>query len=168
VRHTASNGTTNGEFWRSSSNIYTYTEDRIPMTLTHELGHWIDYRGFRGIPGSTPTDYRSPLFASHSPLFKNFIKIAKNTEKLKEVLIAPLTRKAKNYLRSNHEIFARAYSQYIAIKSKNPDMIADLRRRQGAVVMGKAYPDQWEDDDFVPIYNELETIFKQIGWLKTI
>jgi hypothetical protein len=168
VRHTASRGTTNGEFWRSSSNIYTYTEDRIPLTLTHEIGHWIDFRGFRGIPGAQPTKFSSPGFASHEPMFKKFIKLAKETKKMQAIKSDGwLEGGFRRYLQRKHEIFARAYSQYIAIKSRNPEILADLRTRQGNPVGGKAYPVQWDDDDFLPLYEEIETIFKQIGWLKT-
>jgi hypothetical protein len=33
--------------------------------------------------------------------------------------------------------------------------------------MGETFPDQWEDDGFLPLYKELETIFKKVGWIKT-
>jgi hypothetical protein len=167
VRHVDSSGPTNGQYRRFDNEIVTYKEDSIPLTLTHEIGHWIDYRGFRGLPDADPPMTGNKVFASHSPLFKKFIKAAKNTEKIKAITNAGLTTKSKSYLKSNHEIFARAYSQYIAVKSKNPEMLADLKTRQGTPENGKPYPVQWDDDDFIPLYNEIETIFKQIGWLKT-
>jgi len=167
VRHVDSSGRTNGQYRRFDNEIVTYKEDSIPLTLTHEIGHWIDYRGFRGLPDADPPMTGNKVFASHSPLFKKFIKAAKNTEKIKAITNAGLTTKSKSYLKSNHEIFARAYSQYIAVKSKNPEMLADLKTRQGKPENGKPYPVQWDDDDFIPLYNEIETIFKQIGWLKT-
>ena len=167
ITHKEIKGTTNGEFYRYNSNINTFNEESIPMTLTHELGHWIDFRGFRGIPGAQSQNLRSPEFASHSPLFKKFISLAKKTKKIEAISSSRLPARSKTYLRSKHEIFARAYAQYIATKSKNPAMIANLRDRQGNPIMGEVYPDQWEDEDFKPLYDELETIFKQVGWLKT-
>jgi hypothetical protein len=165
VRHEESRGSVNGQYRRFDNEITTFKEEAIPMTLTHEIGHWIDYRGFRNIPGAEPPMKGDKVFASHSPLFKKFIKIAKGSKKIKEIKAAYLTAKSKRYLTSNHEIFARAYAQYIATKSKNPEMLENLKNRQTGV-KGNIYPDQWDDDDFVPLYNEIETIFKQIGWLK--
>jgi hypothetical protein len=168
VRHSEKAGSTNGEFYPSSSNINTFNESSIPLTLTHELGHWIDYRGFRGIPEAQPVNpLKNSAFASHSPLFKKFIALAKKTNKIKAIAASRLTARSKTYLRSKHEIFARAYAQYVATKSQNPAMIANLRARQGEPVMGENYPVQWEDDDFRPLYDELETIFKKAGWIKT-
>jgi len=165
VIHQESRGSVNGQYRRFDNEITTFKEEAIPMTLTHEIGHWIDYRGFRNIPGAEPPMKGDKVFASYSPLFKNFIKIAKNSSKIKEIKTDYLTAKSKRYLTSNHEIFARAYAQYIATKSKNPEMLENLKNRQTGV-KGNIYPDQWDDDDFVPLYNEIETIFKQIGWLK--
>jgi hypothetical protein len=165
VIHQESRGSVNGQYRRFDNEITTFKEEAIPMTLTHEIGHWIDYRGFRNIPGAEPPMKGDKVFASYSPLFKNFIKIAKNSSKIKEIKTDYLTAKSKRYLTSNHEIFARAYAQYIATKSKNPEMLENLKNRQTGA-KGNIYPDQWDDDDFVPLYNEIETIFKQIGWLK--
>ena len=82
-------------------------------------------------------------------------------------MIVCLASACNSGVTSNHEIFARAYAQYIATKSKNPEMLAVLRSRQGKPEDGKGYPDQWDDDDFVPLYEEIENIFLKIGWLKT-
>ena len=167
ITHIEKRGSTNGEYASWSDDIKTYKEASIPLTLTHEMGHWMDNRGFRGIPEAVAPLRSKRSYASHSPLFKKFIKLAKNSNKIKEIKSAYLLSKSKTYLTSNHEIFARAYAQYIATKSKNPEMLAVLRSRQGKPEDGKGYPDQWDDDDFVPLYEEIENIFLKIGWLKT-
>jgi hypothetical protein len=166
VKHKETNGTTNGEFWGYKNEISTYKVKSIPLTLPHEIGHWIDYRGFKQIPEATPPMAKRQ-FASNSPLFKEFIKLAKKTNKIIAIKNSRLSAKSKSYLRSNHEIFARAYSQWIAIKSKDPEMMTVLRSRQGKPVDGIEYPVHWDDDDFVPLYKEIENIFKKIQWLKT-
>lgn len=167
ITHIEKRGSTNGEYASWSDDIKTYKEASIPLTLTHEMGHWMDNRGFRGIPEAVAPLRSKRSYASYSPLFKKFIKLAKNSNKIKEIKSAYLLSKSKTYLTSNHEIFARAYAQYIATKSKNPEMLAVLRSRQGKPEDGKGYPDQWDDDDFVPLYEEIENIFLKIGWLKT-
>lgn len=167
LHQTNARGTVNGQFTRYNNEIITFKEDQIPLTLTHEIGHWIDYRGFRDIPEGEPPMKGNKVFASYSPLFKQFIKIAKNSNKYQEIQFANLTRKSKQYLLSNHEIFARAYSQYIAVKSNDAEMLAVLKSRQGKSANGQPFPTQWDDDDFIPLFNEIENIFKKIGWQKT-
>lgn len=170
INHIEKTGTTNGEYFFANE-IRTYKEATIPLTLTHEMGHWIDLRGFRTIPeGVAPKNSQDPFaeFASNSPLFRKFIQVANNSEKIKGIKSSRiLLNKSKSYLVSNHEIFARAYAQYIATKSQNPEMLEALKKRQGKPMIGKGYPDQWDDDDFIPLYNEIENIFIKVGWLKT-
>ena len=71
-----------------------------------------------------------------------------------------------NYLLSPNEVWARAYAQWLALRSQNSDLlkgIADARR------LGAADPyagRQWEDADFEPIAKEIDAIFKKLGWRK--
>ena len=168
VTHIEKNGSTNGQYRPFTNEITTFKEQQIPITYTHEIGHWIDYRGFKGIPEAEPPMKGNKVSASYSPLFKQFIKIAKNTSKYQEIKNNIwLANSTKKYLLSNHEIFARAYSQYIAVKSNDAEMLAVLKNRQGKWVNGKPYPNQWDDDDFIPLFDEIENIFKKVGWIKT-
>jgi hypothetical protein len=169
LMHETTGGSTNGQYSPWDNEITTFKENSIPMTLPHEIGHWIDNNGFKFIPEATPPTNAARQYASYSPLFKDFIAAAKKSERYIEIKNSNMvSRKAKAYFLSNHEIFARAYAQYIATKSKNPEMNAVLKTRQGKLSSsGGAIPTQWEDDDFVPIFNEIENIFKQLQWIKT-
>jgi hypothetical protein len=67
----------------------------------------------------------------------------------------------------NDEMFARAYFQYIAVESNESELMAALRGRQTSGVRGLKYPDQWDDDDFEPIRQEITKILKARKWLRT-
>lgn len=65
------------------------------------------------------------------------------------------------YLLTRHETFARSYSQYIAVKSKDPVLLKQLE----AIWNEPIYPSQWAEDDSAPIENALDALFEGLGWL---
>jgi hypothetical protein len=74
-------------------------------------------------------------------------------------------RKFLGYLLTPYEIWARAYSQYIAVRSGDPEMldqVSRLRTRSG----GLYYPTQWDDADFEPIARAIDELMIQLGWRK--
>lgn len=73
------------------------------------------------------------------------------------------------YLLQTHEVFARSYAQYIAVRSADPIGLAELRKLQGQGRPGSqgifpAYPRQWEDEDFAPIADAFDRLFDSLGW----
>jgi hypothetical protein len=52
-------------------------------------------------------------------------------------------KKYVRYLLSEHEIFARAYSQYVATKTKLPKLLASVKFNRE-----RPHPTQWTDEDF--------------------
>jgi hypothetical protein len=162
-----STGTANGQYSLTDGNIDIFKVGKTPMTLTHEMGHWMDHKGFKGlIPNTGSKGIQS--MASYSDLFSDFRKAAFQSRKIKEIFSSTgITQRSIDYFTSNHEMFARAYAQYIATKSGNPKMLEQLKERQGVPTNGARYPDQWDDDDFVPIAQEIEKIFIKVGWIKT-
>jgi hypothetical protein len=160
-------GTANGEYSLLTGNINIFKIGKVPLTLAHEIGHWLDHKGFDGLMKKKST-IGIKSFASHSDMFSGFVRVAKKSRKIQEIeSSAGLHSDSIDYLTSNHEMFARAYAQYIAKKSGNPKMIQELKYRQGSPIAGSKYPDQWDDDDFEPIAKEIENIFLWIGWQKT-
>lgn len=73
------------------------------------------------------------------------------------------------YLLQTHEVFARSYAQYIAVRSKDAVGLAELRKLQaqgkpGSQGIFPAYTRQWEDDDFEPIAQAFDRLFDSLGW----
>ena len=160
-------GTANGEYSLYDTKINLFNATSAPLTLPHEMGHWMDHKGFKGlIPDTGSSGVLS--MASYSNLFADFRKAANQSRKIKEIYSSNgLQEKNIKYFTSNHEMFARAYAQYIATKSGDPKMLEQLRKRQGVPTEGARYPDQWDDDDFIPVGQEIEKLFIKVGWIKT-
>lgn len=73
------------------------------------------------------------------------------------------------YLLQTHEVFARSYSQYIAVRSNDAAGLKELAKLQaegkpGSQGVFPAYPRQWEDDDFEPIAKAFDRLFDSLGW----
>lgn len=69
-----------------------------------------------------------------------------------------------NYILSNHEIWARAYAQYMAKKSGNKAMLAGINER---IKLSADIPHkyQWDWDDFKEIEKEIEKVLVKLGWI---
>jgi hypothetical protein len=121
------------------------------FTAVHEIGHYIDHQvlddGVRG-------------FASES------------SRRVQEILRAAVSTTRGNNLRRIgrkfpgvarwREVFARAYSQYIAIKSGDPELLAGLNSDRAGLFGEVLY---WNDKDFSAIMELLDFFFKEKGWL---
>lgn len=143
------------------------SKSAIASTLTHELGHFFDFDviGGKGFVSSVRAD--SPL--------KGIIKAARETSPIKEYTAAAtegrfrgaiLSDKGKkyfSYMQSDDEIFARAYAQFIAKRSSNPNLKEIIRLQANS--KGKNVAFQWSDKEFQKIDAEIEKLFKKLGWM---
>jgi hypothetical protein len=68
------------------------------------------------------------------------------------------------YLLTPHELFARAYAQYIALVSESSELRAQMRTAHQIQVFAVYHP-QWDDDDFEPIRRQLDELFRRRQWM---
>jgi hypothetical protein len=66
-------------------------------------------------------------------------------------------QKRYDYLTKPSEMFARAYFQWVAIRSGDQTLLKELHAHQGT---GYA----WQDDDFEPIADAMDKLFGRLGW----
>ena len=67
-----------------------------------------------------------------------------------------------NYLRRKHEIFSRAYRQYITEKSGHPALLkVHDETRQDA----SGRRETWSKENFAPIREKIEGVMREKGWL---
>ena len=78
----------------------------------------------------------------------------------------PLDRRYVGYLLRDTEMFARSYAQYIATKSQDVAMLAELDEIRTPRSAQFSYPTQWQNDDFEPIAQAFDEMFKELEWLK--
>ncbi len=126
------------------------------LTFVHEFGHYLDYN-------ATGTPQHSGSKHSKMPEYHAVMKAMDDSQAIQTlnkpspVVPAPL----RTYLLKRYEMFARAYAQYIATRSQNPLLLQQLKRYQSSSV-----PMQWSDEDFKPIGEAMDGLFKKLGWVK--
>ena len=134
------------------------TEHQVSQAV-HEIGHFLDHRGIPGnglssnIPGGEVAGVLAAIKASDA-----YSNLVNNPHYLADP-------KYRRYQLHDFELFARAYTQFIAEESGHLGMQAEiLKRRAGRTGY---WPDsQWGRLDFVPIRNAMRTLFKKLNWMK--
>jgi hypothetical protein len=127
------------------------TGDWPKLTTAHEVGHFIDHQAFA--PGQ---------FESQKPngAWSNVMSAIKTSQAYHDILSAPIHQASKNYFASDIELFARAYAQYIAVRSGNAEMINSITQCRTYVPWR-----QWSDTDFAPIAQAFDKALKKLGWM---
>lgn len=145
------------------------------MTLAHEIGHFLDYSGTE--PAGAFASAKNPAFAplmkalSDTRAVKRLEKMAYGAGVIKisgpsGPILASVDQNYVEYLLSPHEQFARAYAQYIATRSGDQVMLGELAKRRGGRRPGVLwYPFQWSDNDFAPVAEAMDALFKEMGWI---
>lgn len=143
------------------------------LTTIHEYGHYLDHHLVPekvGILGSFATHGISTTLSVGGKVngLMTTIKSSKTIEKLRTYLHDINSRSWTLYALTDKELFARAYSQYIAKKSGNKQLLQELAIRQPKepVDSWKLIYDQWDDVDFEPIMGRFDDLFRELGWLK--
>lgn len=134
---------------KQNDNIFNNKNGNSRMVTTaHEIGHFLDRRGISSI---TP-------FASHeNKEILAMLEEARNANSYKSLMKEYAGyNEAIRYLDCNEEVFARAYAQWIATKSKNIKMLSEIRIRG----------DQWSEEDFLPVVEKMDALMKELRWLK--
>jgi SPP1 gp7 family putative phage head morphogenesis protein len=169
-----------GGYWYTTASpsralkITIKTREHPELTLAHEIGHFLDQQGAgKGRGHASPAD----------ALFDEFRQAAKNSRAIRDIetylstgkspTVArdstlrdlPVKRQYAQYLLLTHEIWARAYSQYIAIRSGDAVLMRQLDELRGGLSQ-KYYPSQWEDDDFQEITEVIDRLMIALGWRK--
>ncbi|HLP01682.1 MAG TPA: hypothetical protein VK163_06625 [Opitutaceae bacterium] len=121
------------------------------LTTAHELGHFLDHQ----VLG------RAGQFASaNSPALAAFRDAVEASAAVQAIRELPETVRA--YFLKPHELWARAYAQYIATRSGNAMLAGQLDKVRGGMQPWR----QWSDADFKPIAEAIDAFFREKGWIK--
>jgi hypothetical protein len=146
-----------------------------PVTSTvHEVGHWLDHIAFNQKGTGAPYPGRFNLmktiadeWGSYGPEFQEFIKAAKSTRAFESLMNDHRLREdSRVYLTRNHEIFARAYAQWIAVESGDQNMIDNINKDLEATRQQIQGQTAWEWDDFELVRPHMRAIFEKRQWLR--
>jgi hypothetical protein len=128
------------------------------MTTAHELGHFIDHQAL---------DVAGQFASVSSLLLQGWRAAVLESEPVKLLLAQLATETSPDllqmlaYLTKPQELWARSYAQYIATRTGDAGILAELsamRKVDGVR--------QWSEAQFAPIAREIDLIFKMKGWIK--
>ncbi len=142
-----------GYYYRQSGHLALNPAASYPRsTSIHEVFHWVHEKI---IPRSAGSNFQRVLSAiQDSSYFRGLAYLKKS---IRDRAI----RSQLSYLMSPHELFARAMEQYMATKGADVAMSNEFALKKAAM---EFY--YWIDDDFAPIYLEIESLFTSLGWLR--
>lgn len=168
------------------------TDEDAASTLIHEIGHWLDFAAID--PASARGRYRyattgSPLTKTDGTPFSPMGTVLNAIRDSDDYQAADKTRRylrdmANNrgnsprirrqyraradyadYLLSDVELWARAYAQYISIRSGDRRLISSINAQR------KRYahdlPGQWGWTSFEPIADAIDQLLRTIDWTPT-
>jgi SPP1 gp7 family putative phage head morphogenesis protein len=157
-----------------TGNHHTYN------TMAHELGHYIDQQYFGRMPGEDfTTTYGSKISGGKLERWRTAVQQTRAVSELKAMQTAPtwgitdasgqvtqhrINRQYIRYAISDEELWARSYAQYIVTKSQHPRALAELREAQDPTKL--YHQTQWADDDFAPVLQAIDDIFRDEGWIE--
>ncbi len=156
--------TSYGVFFGGTNKIYINNE--LPLgqqkaTLCHEIGHAIDSSlsgkssGDRG--GKWFSTLEKPSFSRNDTSVHDVSKAINDSIAARTTEVPDYSPKYKAYLGEPEERFARAYAQYIAVKTQDPDMNYILRKEASSL-----WRKQWQDDEFKPIKEAFDRLFAKV------
>lgn len=141
------------------------------LTVAHEVGHWLDHKAMGGAgtfaSGEPPSDaWRAVMGALERSQAVSGLRGLLGDPRVAR--ISGLARHVR-YLLDPREQWARAYAQWIATRSADHRLGADLTRvldevaaaeRRAGFRVGR----QWDAADFGPVATAIDELMASLGW----
>ena len=145
------------------------------LTFIHEIGHFLDLAAL-GTAGVFATlkgdalldDWRSAVESTHAVQELRQRRIAGRVvvQTPEGPVEEAVGKRHAEYLMSPDELWARSYAQYIAEKSMDTGLISALDLTRPPAALGQIYPAQWDAEDFAPVSQAIDSLFRGQGWLR--
>lgn len=166
-------GGTEGHYMRRSGEPVEIAVDpagRHPaFTLAHEVGHFLDHRGI----GADRSDMASELSDAQVSDVMRRLDDTPEVRRLRGLLSephvtwetpagpveVPVEPSFVLYLLRRREMFARAFAQWVAARSEDPTLLAQLDRARV-----RPYPAQWTETSFAPVAEAFDRMAEEQGW----
>jgi len=151
----------------------------LTNTLLHELGHYVDHQaiGRRGTFYTAPRvhadnpellELQTALYSSRAVAAIRAVKDRGTMPRrlgdgsIAERPLSTSDHELLDYLLNDQELFARAYAQWIVLRGATGDraQLLNLALRTESLA---GHATQWEDDDFRPIAEAFDRVFRAEG-----
>lgn len=127
------------------------------LSAAHEIGHFLDHQAL-GNPGDFASSSHLAMARWREAVVKSdAVKILRKQELNTS---SPREKSYYKYMLRQDELWARSYAQYIATRSKDTGLREQLKSAQAE--SGR----QWTDEDFIPIAEAIDDLFKSKGWIQ--
>lgn len=151
------------------------------LATVHEAGHFVEFAAIPAGPG-TQKAVNGQRDWANDPLMAVWRKAVEESEAVKKLrtldvngyVMLPLSGRVDlpaeykthiEYLLRPQEIWARSYAQYIAVRSGEPKLNAELAKTlEGIGTHELAMTKQWTEDEFKPIASAIDKLFEGLGW----
>lgn len=131
------------------------------LTFAHEIGHYLDHQLL-----GTSAGYE--MVKQSDPLTKKFLDTVRSSPSVKGLIDGEWDAGLRNhieYLLDGRELWGRAYAQYIALRSDDALMLAEIAAYRSSENLWTALR-QWDMTEFEPIADVIDEIFRSKGILK--
>jgi SPP1 gp7 family putative phage head morphogenesis protein len=134
---------------------------RPMMTLAHEIGHFLDNKGWGGRGFSSANE-------AAAEAWRVAVRASPEAQQIKaarfDMSLDSGARKWASYASQTHELWARSYAQWVALRSGNADMAAELTYIKTAAPSPVYRLSQWGAAEFEPIAKAIDDLFSSLGW----
>ena len=144
-----------GGFWKPGKIKVGRDAPHWAVQQAHEVGHWLDRVGMS--PGRF-------VPASHTALMDDVMKAIRSSDAFSRLSASGLHPQDRKYLLRPTELWARAYSQYIAEETGDQEMLDQIALWRAGKAAGRHPLGQWESLDFAPIRDEISKLMRKLGW----
>ncbi len=139
-------------------------------TIIHEIAHALDHQvfGAQFVFASLSTELlgATDLIATMTAITNSHAYQTIQSYTLGQVIHGTVITKLLEYHLDKREWFARAYVQYIAIRSGNQELLDFVNRKNLTSNAKIVYPESWSEQDFIPIKIQLQRLLIRKQWLK--
>lgn len=142
-------------FWRPGKIKVGKAAPHWAVQQVHEIGHWLDYQGLS--PGKL-------IPASRTLVLEDVMKAIRASDSYSKLMAQPMRARDKVYLLKPQELWARAYSQYIAEETGDQEMLDQIALWRSGKAAGRNPHGQWDSLDFAPIRAEISKLMRKSGW----
>jgi hypothetical protein len=146
---------------------------RPHLAVVHEVGHILDHlalggeRGFGSEMGRLPTLMQSiggTAAARRLHELRGMRQVLIHIQPHRRERFT-LDQAFINYLLEPRELFARAYAQYVTVRSGDLRLLTQLQEAQHDLFVGIVYHQQWDADDFQPVLGAFDRMLRGRRWI---
>lgn len=149
--------------------------DHHQLTLAHEIGHFLDYQAISTDPRKPGSEgmglmdkwrqavENSAAWQTLQDKKRNPLKYAQTFDLASGRYVFKPDTIFAGYLLDKRELWARSYAQYIATRSGNAAMAKQVAYSRSDPMYAEQ---QWSEEDFAPIAEAIDELFRSLGWLQ--